>query len=279
MKIAIAGWHYAHRTLPENAEYFLNNGFDYFSALGKDFAELLQCPEEAEHLAAVLDQINENNKEPDARRLTVHYGLPDPTKEEEVSAFLASIDRIYEWERAHGHLHILSFDVWFPDVFPFVRKVVEKFSGTKVHIAFEDYQLNGLDAENDELNRRCPFYELVDAGHMNFRLYGSGRKNDITGYQTEFDKLGLPVIETHIHNNNGFKDMHRPLLDPEMIALGDGTFDTEMYLTMLKERGLTDVILTVEIIPFLYGNPGVFGDAIALNDLRYLRALLKKLEI
>lgn len=279
MKIAVAGWHYSHRTLNQNAEYFLKNGFDLFSALGKDFAELMKDRQEAEKLAETLQSIAKERGEPSERLLTVHYGLPDPTKREDVEAFYASLEEILAWEERFGRLRVLSFDVWYPNVFPLVEHVVRQFAETKVRVAFEDYCLDGLDADHAELMNRYPFYELVDAGHMNFRLFGGGGDHSVQGFHREFDKLGLPVIETHIHNNNGLRDMHRPLLDPEMLALDAGSFDTEAYLTLLRDRGLNDVIVTIETMPFLYGNPGVFGDAIVLNDLKYVRVLCEKLEI
>ncbi len=279
MKVAIAGWHYDHRTVAENAAYFLKNGYDYFSSVGFRFVPVIQNKTEGKHLAEVLDEINANAGEKDARRLTVHYNLPDPAKTEDVEKFLASIDDIYDWEQQYGHLHILSFDVWYPGIFFMVKYIVEKFAGTKVHIAFEDYCLNGMDADNAALHKAHPFYELIDAGHMNIREYKNGGKNDYESFSRAYDKLDLPVIETHIHNNDGLKDWHRPILDPEMLGNEKGHFDLEMYLNLLKDRKLNDVILTVEIMPYLYGNPGVMGDAIALHDLRYVRALCKKLGI
>lgn len=267
MKIAIAGWHYAYRTMAENIRFFAQNGFDLFSALGIHFVEILQNETDAAEVASAISESGIG--------FSVHYGLADPKKPEDVEKFYASLDAIRAWQKKYGLLDVLSFDVWFPNVYPQVERAVTLFDGSGTKIAFEDFCLNGFTEEYAKLYAEHPFYELLDAGHMNIRLFSKTGDHSEEAFREAIRKIPLPVLETHIHNNRGLKDMHAPLLDPTLNAERIGTFDAKQYIRLLKELGMDDVIVTNETIPHLYGCPGEFGDYSAINDLRYVRKLIE----
>lgn len=83
MRVAIAGWHYRHRSMAENIRYFAAAGYDVFSALGKDFAEAFQNPGEPDEIAAAIRE--------SGCAFTVHYGIADPADREATAAFYRSI--------------------------------------------------------------------------------------------------------------------------------------------------------------------------------------------
>ena len=267
MRVAIAGWHYSYRTMEENVRFFAQNGFDVFSALGNDFVQLLQDENRAEELAKAIRESGSG--------FSVHYGLPNPENAEDVEKFLASLEKIRAWQDRNGLLEILSFDVWFPNVYSLVEAVLVRFHGSGVKIAFEDFCLETLPEEYAKLYEKYPFYELLDAGHMNIRLFSKTGTNSEEQFREKMKLVPLPMLETHIHNNRGLKDMHAPLLDPVLCAERVGTFDAKQYIQLLKELGLEDIIVTIEVIPFLYGCPGNAGDVSAINDLRYVRKLIE----
>lgn len=267
MRIAIAGWHYRHRSMAENIRYFAAAGYDVFSALGKDFAEAFQNPGEPDEIAAAIRE--------SGCAFTVHYGIADPADREATAVFYRSILDILAWQRKYGLLEILSFDVWYPEVYAAVEYIVSTFAKETTKIAFEDFCLAALPEKYAQLWKKYPFYELLDAGHMNIHLYSADKDNSPKAFLREMQGIPLPVIETHIHNNRGLKDMHCPLLDPTLLAEEEGTFPTRRYIRNLHALGWDDVIITVEIMPFLYGARGKHGDAVAIQDLRFVRRILE----
>lgn len=260
MKFGLAGWHYSYRTISQNADFFLSNGFDAFSALGNDFYNCLYDERESEALAEAIikhDGI-----------LTVHYGLPDPKKPETVDKFYTALDMMYDWQKKYGRIKVLSFDVWFDEIFRFVKDAVLKFKDTPVKLGFEDYCLKGMTNETEEFFSQHKFYELLDLGHMNIRLFTAG-DNSKAMYKENIGAIPLPIVESHIHNNSGLKDMHMPVLD-------GGTVNVQDIMDVYAELNLDDVIMTVETMPYLYGHAGTDGDKSVLADLAFVKDCYEK---
>lgn len=270
MKYALAGWHYPYRTLTGNIRFFGAAGFDIFSALGNDFRAAIRDEKTAEDIALALSE--------NSTGLSVHYGLPDPKKPEAVEDFRRSMDDIHAWQEKYGLLEILSFDVWFEGIFPELKRSVELFADTKVRLAFEDYALEGLSDEAAALYAEHPFYLLVDAGHMNIRLIKKGCGNSAGDFGAELSRVGLPIIESHIHNNNGLRDMHAPLLEPRLLAERVNTFDAKEYLTAIVNAGIEDIVITIETIPHLYGFKESDSDCSILTDLKYVKEIISILK-
>jgi len=90
--------------------------------------------------------------------------------------------------------------------------------------------------------------------------------------------VGLPIIESHIHNNNGLRDMHAPLLEPRLLAERVNTFDAKEYLTAIVNAGIEDIVITIETIPHLYGFKESDSDCSILTDLKYVKEIINILK-
>ena len=99
----LAAWHYKHRTYCENAEFFAANGFEAVSMLGLHMKRVLQDPAQAEEMACIFKK--------HGIPLTIHYKLPNSHSAEDVDHFHEVITRFGDWQKTHGLIHILSFDV------------------------------------------------------------------------------------------------------------------------------------------------------------------------
>jgi len=119
---------------------------------------------------------------------------------------------------------------------------------TGVHYGIEDFP---IDAEAvaefaDDLapvrgNERWGM--LVDIGHLNLRRHDSAYFGSISVAQN-IERLPVPVVEVHVHDNPGDRDMHMPL--------GSGTLDYAQAAKALRARGF-DGISTIEVCPSLHG--------------------------
>lgn len=272
MKNGLAAWHYPHRTMIENIQYFSAEGFEYLSLLGSRFAETVENEEKGAKLADVIEK--------SGAVITVHYILPVSHSEADVKVFEKGIEAIGSWQKKYNLISVLSFDVPqkirdnITDYIDFVMAAVKN-----ARIAVEDFGLTEnerLQIEHLKTNER--FGYLIDIGHMYIRLRGENT-NEVTLFTNSPDEGGVcpvpsfneflqafkskqfPVFEIHLHNNDGVNDLH--------YFLEDGTLDIKMIAKVLKELGY-DGILTIESAPgFKFECKGAEADAKILNTYNY----------
>ena len=113
-----------------------------------------------------------------------------------------------------------------------------KLGGLKTRIAIE----NHLDTSEPEvlagLGERFPgLGMLLDAGHMNLHLGGGAAR--IAGYVAS---LPLPIVDLHLHDNDGEHDDHAPL--------ETGSLSLPELAGALRARGYDD-LATLEVCPGL----------------------------
>ena len=254
MKNGLAIWHYPHRTVLENVQYFAENGYDAVSVHGDHMNEICGDPEQAVKLAELVKAYD--------LTLTVHHKLPGTHQEEDVTVWKESIDRFARWQKTNGTLAILSFDV--PDkirdnVMPYLTYVLEKVQGSK--IAVEDFGLTDAERSQIEPLKQEPgFGYLLDIGHMFLRIRGENTegytlfcnqqdecpKCSTPGYEDflmAFRSKEFPIFEIHLHNNDGLKDKHWFLEEGELnisaIAAVLAALEWDGVLTIESAPGYT----------------------------------------
>ncbi len=129
--------------------------------------------------------------------------------------------------------------------------VARRTEGTAVRFGVEDFPLDAeaLRYYADDLApvRSHPrFGMLVDLGHLNLRIRRSGHWQGQTP-AAYLQALPLPVIEVHVHDNDGTRDLHQPI--------GDGNADLSAMAEALRDLGF-DGVSTIEIAPGFHGSNG-----------------------
>ncbi len=95
---------------------------------------------------------------------------------------------------------------------PFLRAILDATEGTEVRVGVEDFPLDeaALDyyrADLEPLLASPRYGMLIDVGHMNMRLTGWGYFEGLS-VADYFAAAPLPVIEVHLHDNDGLSDQH-----------------------------------------------------------------------
>jgi hypothetical protein len=237
----------------DNVYYFAALGLDSVSVHGAQFVNAISDP-------AVWDAIALAVRETGVV-FTVHYCLPRKHDPEAVAVFEAGIHTIAEWQRAHGSIAVLSFDVPQPirggaGIGSYLDFVLETVPDCRV--AVEDFGLNAAEREQiAHLKGKDRFGYLVDIGHLFLRVRGqnpSGKalftnapdehpvceSPDYTVFKAAFESKDHPIFEMHLHNNDGVEDVHW--------FLEQGEMDIPAVARALKEIGFEGV-LTVESAP------------------------------
>lgn len=252
MKYCIADWHYPHRTFVENLIWFSTHGFDVISVLGSQFVEAIRDEEIAEQTAFTMMEFG--------KTLTVHGKLPADHSEDNVEAYRKELLDIGAWQKKHGYIRVLSFDV--PEairggIVPYVKMALDLVPGCR--IAVEDYGLTEAEADDVRaLEGEKRFGYLIDIGHMNIRLAGKNTSghtlftrseiecggqpftNDAAGFLAALRSKPFPVVEIHFHNNDNEHDLH--------LFLEDGSLNMEEPLKAIRDFGF-EGILTIESAP------------------------------
>ena len=273
--MCLAAWHYPHRSIADNVRFFGDNGFPYISLHGDQFQEALKDEKTGEDIARAAAEKNV--------LLTIHYSLPKDRLPETEKAFYDGIYRICHWQEKYQRIRILSFDVpeeARKDLRPYIRFVLETVP--EIKIAVEDF---GLTPEEEaqilELSADPRFGLLLDAGHLHIRMNGkndSGHRlfmkspletsegNEYERYLYAFRCKKLPIVEIHLHNNNGIQDEHQ--------WLHKGTLDIGMIAKILKELDY-DGVVTIESAPgFNFKCYGKDADEGILKDRDLWQSLL-----
>ena len=251
----LAIWHYPTRNDLENAKFFADNGFSAISMHGRAMAKTGMDEARGDAFAAVIREKK--------LVLTAHSKLPLNHSEEEIAIFKRDIDAIAAWQKKHGLLEVLSFDVAQEvrdNVMPYIEYVLQYEQFGK--IALEDFGVTAEErAQIKPLKGNPRFGYLLDIGHMNIRIHGKNTepinlfrnssdecpKTEKPGYHEflkAFCSKEFPIFEIHLHNNDGVGDLHN--------FLETGTVDMQDIANVLKAMNY-DGIVTIETVPRLAG--------------------------
>ena len=227
MKQCLAIWHYPHRTLLENVAFFADNGFDAVSVGGAHMYQAC-CDEQ---VADALAELLKNKGTP----MTVHYKLPSSHTAEDVADFEKFVRAVGAWQKKHGLIHILSFDVYDAirdNIRPYVDFVLKEVPDSM--IAVEDFGLTARErTQVAHLLGNPRFGYLVDIGHLYIRIKGLNQENKalftnspdecpacdhpgLAEVRRAFASKEFPIVEIHLHGNNGVDDQHLFLEDGEL---------------------------------------------------------------
>ena len=251
MKNGLAIWHYPHRSVLENVEFFARQGFDSVSILGDHMDQICADDRKAEELARLISE--------HGVVLTVHHRLPRDHSAESVSKFESAVDRFAAWQSKYRCIDVLSFDALEgvrDNVAPYVEYVMEAAPVPK--IALEDFWLTCAErAQIEHLKSNARFGYLIDIGHMYIRICGKRTEGEtlflhspdecpknerpsLCEFLQAFRSKEFPIFEIHLHNNDGIRDMH--------YFLEDGALDVQIIADVLQEISY-DGILTIESAP------------------------------
>lgn len=267
---------YKHRSLAENVEFFMKIGFDGVSIY---ISELLGDFDSADEIAEAVKRSGAS--------LSVHGPICVSHSSEDIKKFEENIEKIAEWQKKHGVISILSFDV--PDairdnVTPYVDRVLEKVPDCLM--ALEDFGLNETErAGIEHLKGNARFGYLLDIGHMFIRLCGNPER-DLTLFQSSrdeceaviepkyehflraFQSKEFPIFELHFHNNDGHADLHR--------FLSDGRIDYAVIARLLRDTGF-DGTITLESAPgYTFECEGECADRGIAQSLEYWEEVYNK---
>lgn len=249
----LAIWHYPHRSMVDNIRYFAALGLDSVSVHGAQFVNAIADP-------AVWDAIGLAVREMGVV-FTVHYCLPRGHDPEAVAVFEAGISAIAAWQRTHGSIAVLSFDVpqtirGGAGIGGYLDFVLETVPDCRV--AVEDFGLNADErGQIAHLKGNDRFGYLVDIGHLFLRMRGENRSGktlfshapdecpvsktpDAAAFAAALAGKDFPIFEMHLHNNDGVEDVHW--------FLEQGEMDIPAVAKALKEMEFNGV-LTVESAP------------------------------
>ena len=274
----LAIWHYPHRSMVDNIRYFAALGLDSVSVHGAQFVAAIADPATAEAMAAAVTDTGVV--------FTVHYALPRNHEPEAVAVFEAGISAIAAWQRAYGHIAVLSFDVPQPlragkGIGSYVDAVLEAVPNCRV--AVEDFGLNESErGQIAHLKGNERFGYLVDIGHLFIRMRGENvsgktlfthapdecpvcKAPDAAAFAAALAGKDFPIFEMHLHNNDGVSDVHW--------FLEDGEMDVPAVAHALREVGF-DGVLTVESAPgFKFECRGRDADEGIQRTLSYWKGL------
>ena len=130
----------------------------------------------------------------------------------------------------------------------FLHEILRMSEGTGLRVAIEDFPLDqtALDYYSSDLAPllASPRYGiLVDVGHLNLRLTGGGYFEGV-GILDYMERSPLPVVEVHLHDNDGQRDQHG--------HFGLGNISFAEVASALKSISF-DGVSTIEIAPSLHG--------------------------
>lgn len=236
--VAIWNWYDASWPLTEFVEELVREGFEAVSVQPPQILELEES--EVADLNALLDEYE--------MPVTVHAAADAFTAE----SMQGLLDRLGD------RLHAVTLDGirrrppegrrWDAARMVQTLLMIEDLGAdTGVRYGIEDFPIDADamsefadDLQPVEGNMRWGM--LVDLGHLNLRRHDSeyfGRMS----VRENIERLPVPIIEVHVHDNPGDRDLHMPL--------GSGTLDYAAAAAALRARGF-DGISTIEVCPALH---------------------------
>ncbi|MBM3476342.1 MAG: sugar phosphate isomerase/epimerase [Armatimonadetes bacterium] len=260
MRYATAIWNYAEEgvRLPELVREFVGFGYDTISFSSGNFGDM-KDPDVREAARVIEEQ---------RLGVTVHcafdFGIEGVTKVLELfgDAVLAvTFDPMSEVD---------SCGMCFATgaMAPAIAEILRRSEGSELRVGIEDLPLDekALERYREDLGPLAeePRYGmLIDVGHLNMRLrrwkYFAGLP--VAEYIT---RIPVPIIEAHLHDNNGEGDQHG--------YLGFGNLDFAAVAEGLKAAGFEGVS-TVEIAPSFHGSTPAASKPRAKESLAQWKAL------
>ena len=199
---------------------------------------------------------------------TVHCAIGRADRPESPSSLSESLDEIAAFAADAGPPVVVSTDPgynvddsagWVYDREATARgleAIFERLSLLGMRIALENWRTNSRPEQLDEMGRRFDgLGMLLDIGHMNIHVTTTGLA--VGDYVAS---LPLPVIDLHMHDNDGTADQHLPL--------GEGTLALAETAGALGALGY-DGPATIEVCPGLKSL-----DAAKPGDLEKVRSTL-----
>jgi sugar phosphate isomerase/epimerase len=171
-----------------------------------------------------------------------------------------TLDRVKR-EQSHGILYDM------PRMAATLSEIRDATKGTEIRFGFEDLPLDdqAINFYRDDIAGFLddPRYGmLMDIGHLHIRMTQS---DYFAGTCTDYvSRIPVPVIEVHIHDNDGKRDLHAPM--------GTGTVPFAEVAAGLETIGFSGVA-TIEIAPDLHGASPEEGLPHVKADLETWRAL------
>lgn len=262
VKKAIAIWNYCWNAaeLPRWIEGFAESGFNAISFHPDQFAAV---PER--HLSEVVDLLRSLEL-----ASLVHGNVAmDPQLMERMVDAMGDTLKVFSMDSAmrqesRGVLHDAE------RIQAALSRLRDLTQGTDVRMAIEDFPLDlpALDFFSSELGEiyldpRAGV--LVDVGHMHMRMTGSDYFAGLS-VQEYFERLPVPLVEIHLHDNNGLKDQHG--------HLGYGTLsvaDVAIALKAIEFSGIS----TIEVAPSLHGRTPDHSRDDAVQSLKLWDSLMR----
>lgn len=276
MKNGLAIWHYPHRTVLENVQYFAEHDFNAVSVHGAHMDEVCKNGQDSEGMAELVKKYN--------LTLTVHHKLPAAHDAENVAAYRETIDRFGAWQRKYGGMAVLSFDVADAirdNIAPYIEYALQTVPDAK--IAVEDFGLTDAErSQIEHLKTEPRFGYLLDIGHMFLRIRGENRQAYTLFHNQQdecpvcsepgyaeflqaFRSKEFPVFEIHLHNNDGVSDLHWFLEDGKLNIAGVGAVLREMQW---------DGVLTIEAAPgYTFPCYGEEADSRIMKTYEYWKSI------
>lgn len=241
MRHAIAIWNYAWALadLPEAIRTFAGYGFDTISFHPGQFKEATEA--NRKEIRAELDRLD--------LAATVHG---DCNLDRDTASTLVQM--------LGDRLQVFSFDTAMTEdscgrfydaqrIAATGELLLGLTEGTRARVAVEDFPLDA-EAQARYGVRLAPLWAharfgiLADLGHMHLRRtqFAIFRAHTVAEY---FQRLPLPLVEIHVHDNPGDRDAHAPL--------GSGTLPVEEVARALGRIGFAGVS-TIEIAPSFHGD-------------------------
>jgi sugar phosphate isomerase/epimerase len=262
VKNAIAIWNYCWNPEPALGwiRDFANAGFDAVSFHPNQF-----LGDAARHLPAVAELMGSLDLS-----VTVHSPLAveRPLVQSIVNAFgnrlLAFTFDSVQAENSLGRVHDAG------QIAGMLAYMQSLTAGTAIHLAVEDFPLDAAAMKHfgDELRGAYAHPRtgiLIDVGHMNIRRKTSDYFGRLSVGEY-FRQLPCPLVEIHLHDNDGTKDQHGHF------GMGNIAFnEVAQALRALRFDG----VCTIEVAPSLHASTPEASKDKAVDSLRQWRELMR----
>lgn len=221
MKTGFIEWGIRDISVPEKVNLISEMGFDFIS-----FHPFFSSLKEQEETKNVINELN--------------LGITFHCANEPLSVLTQKIDSYIEtisYFQSHtGSVYCFSFDSSNPEsdkeglnldiMSAMLEKAITMLSPLKIKVGIENTHLltqgEHFEALIQKVKRR-DFGILLDIGHLNLKSDRQERT-----IEECIDSLPLEIFELHIHDNDGERDLHRPL--------GEGNLDLKTIVKLLKQR-------------------------------------------
>ncbi len=261
MRYAIAIWNYCWNAeqLVGAVNDFANAGFDTISFHPDQFAGA-----GADQLPAVIETLRRR-----ALNATVHGSVAmEPRVMATLAGAFGETLRVFSMDSAlcqdsRGTLHDAR------RIAAALTHLQELTHGTDVWIAVEDFPLDSTALEFFAGELQGVYHHprtgiLVDVGHMHMRMRSAGSFAGMS-VADYFSRLPVPLVEVHLHDNNGERDQHG--------HFGYGSVPFGEIAAALRAQRF-DGISTIEVAPALHNRPPHESKPDALASLTQWRQFM-----